>query len=73
MNARDAQPARISRHERDQAQELPAGSLHLLLAADPALWLAILRGSRDWKQGRVCSQVWVASKQYKAGVWATME
>ena len=53
-------------------QQLPLGSLHRLLATDPAKGLAILRGLRDWEHGRVFLEVWVASKQYRAGELAGM-
>ena len=72
VHARDAQPVRIAWRDRDQAQELPLNSLHRLLATDPAKGLAILRDLRDWVHGRVCSEVWVASKQYTAREWAGM-
>ena len=54
---------RIAWRDRDQAQEVPLGSLHRLLATNPAKGLAIVRGLRNWEHGRVCSKVWVASKQ----------
>ena len=64
VNARDALPMRISRRDRDQTQELPLDVLHRLLAAIPALGSAIPRALKDWEEGRVCLEVWVASKQY---------
>ena len=72
VHSRDARPLRIARRDQDQAQELPLGSLHRLLATDSTKGLAILRGLRGWKRGRVCLEVWVASKQYTAGEWARM-
>ena len=63
---------RISLRDRDHEQELPLGSLHRLLVADPAFGLVILRALRDGEQGRVCSEVWVAPKHYKAREWARM-
>ena len=70
VNAANTRPVRVSWHYRDQAHEVPLGHLHL--AADPPLGLAILRGLRDWKQGRVCSEVWVGAVRYKAGEWAKL-
>ena len=63
----------IACRDRDKARELPLGSLHRLLATDPAKGLEILRGLRHWEHGRVCSEVWVASERYRAGEWAKMQ
>ena len=51
---------------------MPLGHLHRLLAADPPLGWAILRGLRDWEQGRVCLEVWVGAGRYEAGEWARL-
>ena len=56
--------------DRDAAHEVPFGHLHRLVADDPPLGLAILRGPRDWQQGRVCSEVWVCARRDRAGEWA---
>ena len=72
VNAADARPVRFSWQDRDQAHEVPLGHLHRLLAADPPLGLAILRGLRDWEQGRVYLEVWVGAGRYKAGQWARL-
>ena len=47
--------------------ELPLRGLHHLLAQDGGLGLAVLRGLWDWGHGRVCLEVWVASKQCSKG------
>ena len=72
INATDARPVRASCLERDAAHVVPLGDLHRLAAADPPLGLAILRGLRHWKQGRVCSEVWVGAERYRAGEWARL-
>ena len=72
VSAANARPVRLSWRDCDQAHELPLGHLHHLIAAAPPLGLAILRGLRDWEQGRVCSEVWVGARSYKAGEWATL-
>ena len=64
---------RIACRDRDQAHELPLGSLHRLLATYPASGLPIIRGSRDWEHGRVCLEVLVTSKKYTAGEWTRMK
>ena len=56
---------RIAWRDRDQAQQLPLGSLHRLLATDPAK--AILWGLWDSEHGNVWSEVLMASKQYTVG------
>ena len=71
-NTIDARPVRVSWRDRHQVHEVTLGYLHLLLAADPPLGLAILRRLRDWEQGRVCSEVWVGAGTYRAGEWATL-
>ena len=53
--------------DRDQAQELPLGSLHRLLAADPAKGLAILKGLSCWEHGRVYSEVRVPPSGTRLG------
>ena len=66
VNATDARPVRVSWRDCDQAHEVPLRHLHRLLAADAPLGLAILRGLRDWEQGRVCSEMWVGAGRYRA-------
>ena len=63
---------RVSSRDRGAAHEVPLGHLHRNVAADLSLGLAILRGLRDWEQGRVCSEVWVGARRYKAREWATL-
>ena len=46
--------------------------MHRLIGTDTSKGFAILTGLRDWEHGRVCSEVSVASKQYKAGEWPRM-
>ena len=72
VDATNARPVRVSWRDRDQAHEVPLGHLHRLLAADPPLRSAILRGLRDWERGRVYSEVWVGARRYKFGEWARL-
>ena len=72
VKATDGQPARASWQHHDRAHKVPLGHLHRLLAADSPLGSAILRGLRDWEQGRVCSEMWVGAGRYKAGEWARL-
>ena len=61
VNATDTRPVRASWRDRDAGHEVPLRHVHQLLAADPPLRLAILRGLRDREQGKVCSEVWVGA------------
>ena len=46
------------------------GGLHKLLAHDPALGLAVLRGLKEWEHGRQCAELWGPSRPYKPISWA---
>ena len=73
MNTTDARPVRASWRDRDAAHEVPLGHLHGLLAADPPLGWAILRGLRDWEQGGGgCLEVWVGAGRCRVGEWARL-
>ena len=72
VNTTDARPVRVSWRVRHAAHEVPLGQLHRLLAADPPLGLAIIRGLRDWELGRVCSEVGVGARRYRAGEWTRL-
>ena len=72
VHAGDAWLERIAWCYYDQAQEPPLGRPRRLPATDPPKWLAILRVLGAWEHGRICSKVWVASQQYRAGEWARM-
>ena len=69
-NAENAWPVRVSWRDRDRAHEV--SQVHRLLAADPHLGWAILRGLRYREQHSVCSEVWVGARRYKAGEWAKL-
>ena len=70
INATDTRPVHVSCRDRDAAHEVPLRHLHHLVAANLPLGLAILRGLRDWEQGRVCWEVWVGTGRYRAREWA---
>ena len=63
---------RVSSRDRKAAYELPFGHLRRLVAADPPLGWAIVRGLRDWEEKRVCSEVWVGEGRYTSGEWARL-
>ena len=67
MNVTDARPACVSWRDRHAAHEVPLGHLQRLLAPDPPVGLAILRGLRDWEQWRVYAEVWVGAGRCGAG------
>ena len=49
------------------------GSLHRIVARDPPLGLALLRGLHDWETSRAVSGVWVASRHFRPAEWARMQ
>ena len=63
---------RISWRNCKQPQELSSGSLHCLLATNPAVGLAVLKGLRGWGQDRARSNIWQMSEQFRAWDWARM-
>ena len=46
------------------------GGLHKLLAHDPALGLAVLRGLKEWEHGCQCAELWGSSRPYNPTSWA---
>ena len=72
VNAGDARPVGDLWRDCDDAHAVSLGHLHRLFAADPPLGLAILRGLKDWEQGRVCLDVSVGAGWYKVGEWARL-
>ena len=52
------------------ANTLSLAGFHRLFAQDPALGLGVLRGLQEWKQGRVCLEVLLASRGYMPKEWA---
>ena len=55
------------------SQEVPLGSLQPIVARDPPLGLALLRGLHDWETLRVVSGVWVTSRHFRPSGWAPMQ
>ena len=51
-------------------QEVPLGSLQRIVARDPPLGLALLRGPHDWETSRVVSGVWLTSRPFWPSEWA---
>ena len=41
------------------------GGLNKLLAQDPTLGLAVLRGLKEWEHGRQCLELWGPPRPYK--------
>ena len=71
VNTTDMRPVRLSWRDRDAAHEVALGHLHRLVAADPPLGWAILRGLRDWERGRALLRG-VGAGRYRAGEWARL-
>ena len=53
VNATHAMPIRVAWRDAEGSQEIPLGSLHRMVARDPPLGLALLRGLHDWETSRV--------------------
>ena len=73
VNATHARPVRVASRDAEGSQEVPLGSLHRIVARDPPLGLAILRGLHDWETSRVVSGVWVTSRHFRPSEWARMQ
>ena len=54
----DVRPLRVVWREKDGERSVGLGGLHKVLAQDPALGLAVLRGLKEWEHGRQCSELW---------------
>ena len=63
-------PVRVVWSDKDGERSVGLGGLHKLLAQDPTLGLAVLRGLKEWEHGRQCSELWGPSKPYKPTQWA---
>ena len=73
VNATNARPIRVAWRDAEGSQEVPLGALHRIVARDPPLSLALLRGLHDQETSRVVSGVWVAPRHYQPGEWARMQ
>ena len=72
VRADDVRPIRILWSDRDGEDSVGLGGVHKILARDPALGLALLRGLQDWEQGRVVSTTWGPARPYRPSTWAHM-
>ena len=61
----DVRPIRVVWRDKDGERSVGLGGLHKLLAHDPALGLAMLRGLKEWEHGRQCAEVWGPWRPYK--------
>ena len=73
VNATNANPIRVAWRDAKGSQEVPLGSLHRIVARDPPLCSALLRGLEDWETSRVVSGVWVAPRHFRPAEWARMQ
>ena len=73
MNATHARPIWVAWRDAEGSQEEPLRALHHILARDPPLRLALLRGLHEWETARVVSGVWVTWRHFRAGEWAGMQ
>ena len=72
VRADDVRPIRILWSDRHGENSVGLGGVHKILARDPALGLALLRGLQDWEQGRVVSTAWGPARPYTPSTWAHM-
>ena len=73
VNATNARPIRVAWRDAEGSRDVPLGSLHRIVARDPPLGLALLRGLHDWETSRVVSGVWVAPRHFRPAKWARMQ
>ena len=66
----DVRPIRVVWSDKDGERSLGLEALHKLLAQDPGLGLAVLRGVKEWEHGCQCSELWGPSRPYKLSLWA---
>ena len=55
---------------KDGERSVGLQGLHKLLAQDPALGLAVLRGLKEWEHNHQCTELWGPSRPYKPSQWA---
>ena len=72
VRADDVRPIRILWSDRDGDNSVGLGGVHKILARDPALGLALLRGLPDWEQGCVVSTTWGPARPYRPSTWLHM-
>ena len=73
VSATNSELIRVAWRDTEGSQEVPLGSLHRIVARDPPLGLALLRGLHDWETSRVVSGVWVAPRHFRPAEWARMQ
>ena len=66
----DVRPVRVVWSDKNGERSVGLGGLNKLLAQDPALGLAVLRGLKEWEHGRQCLELWGPSRPYKLTSWA---
>ena len=72
VRADNVRHIRILWSDRDGENSVGLGGVHKILARDPALGLALLRGLQGWEQGRVVSTTWGPARPYRPSTWAHM-
>ena len=72
VSATNARPIRVAWRDVEGSQDVPLGALHRIVARDPPLGLAVLRGLHNWETARVVSGVWVSSRHLRPKEWVRM-
>ena len=73
VNATNAKPIRVAWRDAKGSQEVPLGALYCIVARDPTLGVALLRGLHDWGAARVVSGIWVSSCHFRPRECARMQ
>ena len=73
VNATYAGPIRVAWRDAEGSPEVPLRPLHRIVARNPPVGFALLRGLHDWETGRVVSGVRVTPRHFRPGEWARMQ
>ena len=65
MNATHARPVHVASRDAKGTPEIALGAFHRIVARDPALGLAILRGLREWVTAWVVSDSWATARHFQ--------
>ena len=73
VNATNARPIRVAWRDNEGSLEVPLGFLYRIVARDPPLGRALLRGLHDWETSHVVSGVCVVPRHFRPAEWARMQ
>ena len=73
VNATHAKFIRVAWRDAEASQKVSLGAVHRIVARDPSLGLALLRGLHNRETAHVVSGVWVTLRHFRPGEWARMQ